>query len=191
MQTPQHSAPASFSDLFVDIDENTLLKNANPDDIKDIQAELLQHSALEHGNLKVRSGFSIKPILILLIIGALAALGYQFAQPALDYYNGKKQVTEAMTAISNGQEQVKNYIRQHSIFPDPKALSFNNSNTYTLQIDPTGQKDALVLTFTNNAATPLRGHTLTSQFVTKENYTTWKCKPDSAFPQDYSPKNCF
>lgn len=190
--TEAESAPVSFNDLFVDIDESLISHSNKHAPLRDVQAELIQHSAVsKEGELKIRGSFPIKGVLTILILAALSTLAYTFSQPLLDKLTGKKQVEAAMESLHKGQNDIKQYMLSHGIFPDPTDIQLQTTadTPYALTIDTNNSR--IILTFNNNAISALRGHTLTNSFLTKENFTTWKCAPDIAFPKEYTPDTCF
>ncbi|SUO93955.1 pilin [Suttonella ornithocola] len=186
-----------IKDVFVDIDESFYSDPKSSlfqlENLKNIQEELQNNSALKHEPSKLKSALStnFKYLILFILLIAIGFLAMQFSQSVMDYYNGRKSVEQAMVSLTDAQKTVENYIRNNGYFPETLNIPTGNDEPYQITVNGKNDKNQIILEFNHNAVSPLRNHALTETLITRPNFTGWQCDPSKDFPERYKPKKCF
>lgn len=178
---------------FLDIDEELLSKHHSkePEHHKyDLRKELEEYSVLSSKTSHLIGAYTIsfQKIIIFTLVLLIIVCGIIFSKPLLDKIEGKKQAEAALVVLKQSENQVENYIREHSVFPDSLALT-SNDNRFILKLD--SKNNRVILTFVGEVIDELANAEMSNSFVTQPNITYWKCDIGQNFPAEYKPAACY
>ncbi|NII71613.1 type IV pilus assembly protein PilA [Dyella sp. SG562] len=139
----------------------------------------------------VQKGFTLIELMIVVaIIAILAAI----AIPAYQDYTIRSQVSEGLSLADASKTSLAEYYSNYGDFPTnqtsaglpaPTAISGN----YVKQVDATGTKGQIQITYGNKSNTKITGKILILSSSTTAGSTTWKCKSTTVDPK-YLPSSC-
>lgn len=141
--------------------------------------------------------FNFRNIVLLILAGAVGVAGFIFGMPLYQQYLSNKQSNEAMPALIRAKEDVENQMRRkpntnsNALLTFPDTLTGNyDSPLYTVRAS--GNDESITLTFTQDAAEPLRGHALIMHTEHVPNIgLQWRCDISAGFPSTHKPAQCY
>ena len=132
--------------------------------------------------------FSTRNILLALIAAGAGVAGFIFGVPLYHEYLAGKQSDEALPVVTRASEEVDAFIRKNLYFPDALTGQYDTP-LYTVRLN--AQDEVILLTFSQEAAQPLRGHSLTMESYNAPNLgLQWRCDISAGFPPTHKPAQC-
>lgn len=133
--------------------------------------------------------FNFKNIILLLLACGVGAAGFVFGMPLYQQYMANRQGNEAMPELTRAKDEADAYIRKNHYFPDTLTGSYNNP---LYSVSSHSADETIRLTFSQEAAEPLRGHSLIMRTEQVANIgLQWRCDISQGFPQMHKPTQCF
>ena len=139
---------------------------------------------------------NFRNILLILLAVGVGIAGFIFGMPLYQQYMANKQGNEAMPVLISAKDEVEKRMRQKTgssgaLMTFPDTLSGNyDSPLYTVRVN--SSDETITLTFSQEAAEPLRGHSLIMRTTHLANIgLQWVCGVSGGFPATHKPAQCY
>lgn len=171
---------------FVDLGEDAFMTESD----LYLQQSDLEYAMSQDGSSEQDIKFPVDTISLVkkVAAGVLVAVVLVCAYVGFVRYQIHEQTLSAISQLEAAQAQVEQHIRSNGYFPSTLQGSVSQGELYSLRLE----QQKIVLTFNQDAASPIRGGELYLQAKhIPQLGLDWECNAGVGFEQRYLPARCY